>query len=93
MNNTEAQQLLDAHLSGYRRRSYRELVAILEQPEDAEIQGPSGATYYVQVQVFWDSKPDGDVRVAGSINDGGWRAFVPLIEDFILAPSGTFVGE
>jgi hypothetical protein len=30
---------------------------------------------------------------SGSIDDGGWRAFSPLTESFILAKTGTFVGE
>ena len=28
-----------------------------------------------------------------SIDDRGWRAFVPLTSDFIVRPDGTFVGE
>lgn len=36
---------------------------------------------------------DGAIRVIGSIDDGGWRAFRPLSDDFIRAPDGTFVGE
>lgn len=43
-----------------------------------------------EVQAFWDDEPDGAIRVMASIDDGGWRAFVPLTEDFILAPDGTF---
>lgn len=46
-----------------------------------------------KVQVFWDDTPDGAIRVMASIDDGGWRAFVPLTEAFILAPDGSFVDE
>jgi hypothetical protein len=28
-----------------------------------------------------------------SIDDGGLRAFYPITEDFIMSPSGAFVGE
>jgi len=28
-----------------------------------------------------------------SIDDGGWRAFFPTTESFIMAPNGSFVGE
>ena len=27
------------------------------------------------------------------VDDGGLRAFVPLTEDFIMAPDGSFIGE
>jgi hypothetical protein len=33
------------------------------------------------------------VHVLGAIDDGGLRAFVPLCDDFIMAPDGSFVGE
>jgi hypothetical protein len=93
MDNEEASQLLRVYLDGYRRRSYEELVALLDHPQDAEIRGTSGVDYYIQVQVFWNRHPGEDVRVLASINDGGWRAFVPLTDDFIMAPTGRFVGE
>jgi hypothetical protein len=41
----------------------------------------------------WDDRTGGDLRVIGSIDDGGWRAFRPLSSDFIVRPDGTFVGE
>ena len=55
--------------------------------------GPSGASYQVDIQVRWDDEPNGDIRVLAGIDDGGWRAFAPLTEDFILGPDGRFVGE
>jgi hypothetical protein len=29
----------------------------------------------------------------GSIDDGGWRAFVPISRSFIKSADGSFVGE
>ena len=93
MNNEEAVTILQAHLSSYRQRTYSELVALMGQPQVAEVQGSSGTKYQLEVEVFWDSAAGGDIRVLGSVDDGGWRAFKPLCEDFILAPNGAFVGE
>jgi hypothetical protein len=28
-----------------------------------------------------------------SVDDRGWSAFVPLTDDFIIAPTGEFIGE
>src|SRR5438874_858878 len=47
----------------------------------------------VEVEALWDDRPDGNVRVMGSIDDGGWRAFVPLTESFVMACDGSLVGE
>lgn len=93
MDNTEATALLRIHLDAYRRWTYEELVTLLGKPQVVELRGASGATYQAEVQVHWDDRPGGAVRVLGSVDDGGWRAFKPLCDDFIVAPDGTFVGE
>jgi hypothetical protein len=82
-------------LSCYRTRSYAELVPLVEagQLETLEISGPSGANYQLEFQFFWDDKPRANVRVIGSIDDGGWRAYFPPTASFILGPEGNFVGE
>jgi hypothetical protein len=45
------------------------------------------------VEVHWDDRPGGALRVLGTIDDGGWRALKPLCDDLLLAPDGRFVGE
>ena len=89
MNNVEAKAILEDELRRYRARSYSELVELLDEEYRAEMRGPSGATYQVEVQLFWDDQPNGELRVMGSIDDGGWRAFIPLTDGFVLAPNGT----
>jgi hypothetical protein len=61
-----------------------------------EAVGPSGTQYQLDIFAFWDGgrrAVGGDLRVSVVIDDGGWRAFVPLVEDFIISPTGGFVGE
>jgi hypothetical protein len=53
------------------------------------IKGASGATYKVVIQGWWEGKRGGDVRIVGLIDDGGWRAFVPLSEDFITGSNNV----
>lgn len=65
----------------------------LSTAETVEVRGASGTIYQVQTQAHWDSRKDGDLRIMVAVDDGGWRAFAPLSEDFILAPDGSFVGE
>jgi hypothetical protein len=71
MDKEEARALLQSHLQTYRSRPYRELLALLDEPQVAELVGPSGTTYQVEVEVFWDDRPGGDIRVRGSVDDGG----------------------
>lgn len=94
MNKQESLALLREHLHGYRCRSYHDLVGLLGRSQGTtEIRGASGVLYQITVVIHWDDKPQGALRVIGSIDDRGWRAFMPVTEDFIFAPDGTFVGE
>jgi hypothetical protein len=87
MDKSEAQKVLSEQLSRFSQRSYSELVPLVESShvEDFEVRGASGATYQVEVQFFWDDKPRGVIRVVGSIDDGGIRAFVPLTQTFLVS--------
>jgi len=93
MDNDEARGILTGCLAAYRALSYEELARRAGTLETDEIEAPSGVTYSLEVQFFWDAKPNGAVRVIGSVDDGGWRTFRPLSDDFIRAPDGTFLSE
>ena len=93
MDKKEAQAILADRLAADRKRSYAKLLLLLEQPETAEIVADSGACYQLEFQAVWDDRGKQTLRVIGSIDDGGLRAFLPLSEDFIVAPDGTFIGE
>ena len=58
-----------------------------------DVAAPDGTKCCVEINAMWDDKPNSDIRVIASIDDGGWRAFVPVSDSFIIAPDGTFVGE
>lgn len=93
MDKNEAGELLRSHLNPWRTRSYQELADRIGETDRLEVSGASETQYQITIQVFWDSRPHGDLRVVGSIDDGGWRAFLPLSDSFIMAPDGSFVGE
>ena len=93
MNTLEARQVLAAELKTYRAKPYAELVQLRGGAIVSEQIGPSGAHYQLEVQVMWDDQSNGAIRVIGSVDDGGWRAFMPLTESFIKLPTGDLVGE
>jgi hypothetical protein len=81
-------------LAPLRALPYDVLVArFLDKDESRTVEGPSGVMYNVEVQAFWDSGKPGNLRVMASVDDGGWRAFRPVCDDFILSPDGSFIGE
>ena len=94
MNTVEAKSLLENELSRYRKRSYEELLSLVDQPETFERVAPSGTIYQIEMEIFFDDDArKSTLRVSGSIDDGGWRALSPLCDDFLIAPDGSFLGE
>jgi hypothetical protein len=89
MDKDESTALLRAELDRYRSHTYRELVELVGDSESIELTGASGAKYQVEIEVFWDGHPGGDLRVMASIDDGGWSAFKPLTESFVMNPPGV----
>lgn len=93
MNTPEARRVLKERLAKLRALSYRDLVKRVDAVLTEEIARDSERSWQLEFQVLWDDQPSGNVRVVGTIDDGGLRAFVPLTESFIKSPSGEFVGE
>jgi hypothetical protein len=91
MNEAEAKLILSKELRAFAARSYDELVRLISWPEAKNILSESGVCYQIEFNVFWDSKPEEDLRIMGSIDDGGWRAFLPLTESLIMKPDGTLI--
>ena len=94
MNNEEAVRLLEQELAHFRDQSYADLVHRIA-PGSLHYERPSagGRMYQEEVQVFRDDEPGGNIRVMGSIDDGGLRAFVPLNRSFITSADDTLVGD
>jgi len=94
MNKSEAESLISGKLKDYRSKTYQELTAMIDSdPIAYELTGSDEKTYQLEIEVFWADKKDGNVRVSGSIDDGGLKAFFPLTCSFIKVPSGDFIGE
>jgi len=93
MDHQIAYTILADRLKVLRHYTYQDLVTLIGRPDTNTAVGEDGKTYQLETQVFWDRKKDGDVRVIVAVDDGGWRAFKPLSDSFIMARDGTFVGE
>jgi hypothetical protein len=95
MDEVEARAILGSELAALRVIPHATLVErLLDRQETKEVVGASGAWYQIELQAFWDSQPDGALRVMGAIDDGrSPRVNFPLTADFILARDGSFIGE
>ena len=84
MNEQVAKALIRAELHRLRGIPYAELANSVGKVETKEVVGEDGITYQLEMQLFWDAKKSRNIRVMVAADDGrGWRAFVPLSDDFI----------
>lgn len=90
MDDKEAKQLLDERMERLRYSSYGELCSWIKsgKSENPMVKGASGSGYCIELEVRWDDKPGGAIRVLGSIDDGGLRSIMPICADFIVYPDG-----
>jgi hypothetical protein len=94
VNKAEAKKIIAKELEQYRIKPYSELVEMIDKESiNYELTSEGGDRYQIEIEAFWDNKPNGDVRIIGGIDDGGWRAFIPVSDSFIKNPDGNFVGE
>ena len=92
MNNQIARECAHAEMAALQQLSYAELTKLVGNPHSKWADGSDGKKYQLEIQAFWDeSKKGGNLRVVVSVDDGGWRAFFPLTETFILSPAGILL--
>jgi len=89
MDRAEAKSILAKELSEFAARPYDKLVASIKHADVKNVVGELGANYQSKFSVFWASKPDGDLRIMASIDDGGSRALLPLTDSLSMKPDGT----
>jgi len=93
MKQTIARQLLKDELANLKTRSYSFFSQSVNRTTHKKIIGQDGAHYQIEIEVFWDNRRGGDIRVLGSVNDGHSHAAAPVTEDFVITPSGTFLAK
>jgi hypothetical protein len=87
MDSTEARELLRTYLATFERMPYDQLCSKVDRDLGSKkVQGASGIEYQMTIDVFWDHRPGGAVRIIGAIDDGGLSAFLPLSEDLLREP-------
>jgi hypothetical protein len=86
MDTSAARKILCEQLARF--GNYTAIVPLvkLRHVETLEVRGEGNIVYQVEVQFLWDDKPGDTIRVVGSIDDGGLRAFFPVTESLLLPP-------
>jgi hypothetical protein len=88
MDRAEAIAILRQHLDRIEALGYKALCARIGDLEVLAAHGKTGVEYQLELNILWDHKPNAVIRILGSIDDGGLRAFLPLT-DSRLVEAGT----
>jgi hypothetical protein len=93
MNKERASKVLLEQLEKYKAIPYDQLKEfVLRDEPDAFTVADGDTTYDIEILYYWDSGKPGNIRVIGHINvSGGWSAYRPHSEDFIVRPDGSFI--
>lgn len=94
MNQKEAKQILDSIVGQYHKKSYAELVELINGDIGFfHVKGESGREYEIEIDVFWENKERGNVRFDAILDTGVISSFFPMRETFIKNPQDEFVEE
>jgi hypothetical protein len=89
VNRAAARRELHKYLDAFRGRGYQALIQDLGNARLVTVTGEDGRSYEIEVQIRWESRPGGDVRVVGLIDDKQLgSAMFPVTEDFIVTSDG-----
>lgn len=91
MDVLEATELLRREAALVVNRSRPELEVLRTERLQKVVWGASGVQYQVEISALPDgAHPDEDVTLLLSIDDGGWRGFLPLSGSLHLHKDGTW---
>ena len=85
MDNVVADEIIGKELESLRKLPYSYLSALIGKPVTRKAAGPDGREYDIEVQAFWDDRPDEDLRVIVSVSDASWRAMLPRSGSVVVA--------
>ena len=93
LDKDKARAILNTELNKYKEKSYHELLPLLDEKERLELQIDDRAEYQLVFDALWDDQKGGNLRVIGSIDDGGRSAYIPETASFIISPENKFIDE
>jgi hypothetical protein len=87
MNREIAESILTQELGSTKKIGYLKLTErIGGQPIIRDVVASDGKRYQLEINIFWDGKKNGPIRLMGCVDDGGWRSFIPLTLSDLVYP-------
>lgn len=87
MDRKIAELILAQELDNAKKIGYRKLAKhVGGQPITRDVVASDGKRYLLEINIYWDGKKNGPIRLIVCVDDGGWRALKPLTIDAIVDP-------
>lgn len=84
MNKIVVNEIFEEKLNSLKEFTYDYLCKYLTETENKIVIGSDGKEYQVETLAFWDDKQNEVLRLWISIDDMGWRAFIPMNRCFLI---------
>jgi hypothetical protein len=72
-----------------RNESYDSLKRRMGTVTSVELASPDGNRYAAEIQILWDDKPDGDIRIIAAVDGPAVSAYFPVGESEIVRRPGS----
>ena len=73
---------LDSELNQYRKKTFEELLQFIDK-EPIIFEGKLNNEFFqIEINVFFEDTTKNSIIVSGSIDNGGWRSFLPYSISF-----------
>ena len=93
MTRTTRQAFAHEVLKDFRNLSYDDCRHLMKRPSVKNVRDSDGKEYQAETQAFWDDSDHLSIRVRASFSEGALSDLPPPNADFIISPSGSFIGE
>lgn len=78
MSKEKSKNIAEKAIAPFRQKSWLELKGQIGTQTCTEILDSSGKKYQIEIEVFWDSEPDQDIRVHAALSYNFLTSFFPI---------------
>ena len=90
MSDNRTSSILNSAMNEYRSLSYEQLSQKIGDVDARQVIDDGGRMFNLEIEVLWDSDPNRDLRVIGSVDNGSLvGAIFPETNDFIVSAESS----
>lgn len=84
MNRKDAKLLADGKISELELKPYATFLDKIGTVDTLSVDSSDGGSYNIEIQYFWDNKPNESIRILVSVDYGGWSTIFPVSSSTVI---------